>query len=132
MNCPPRRKSAQNCQSQRKSCTKIIASRDEIKKIMDGKSDRKLIIVGPCSIHEVDAAIDYAKRLKELSDKVSDKLMLVMRVYFEKPRTTLGWKGLVYDPEINDSYNIPKGLRIGRKPFTGYRGPRVTYRYRDA
>jgi 3-deoxy-7-phosphoheptulonate synthase len=94
---------------------KVVSAREEITRIMDRKSDRKIMIVGPCSIHDIDSAMEYAKRLKQLSEEVSDKLLLVMRVYFEKPRTTLGWKGLVYDPELNGSYNIEKGLRIGRK-----------------
>ena len=95
--------------------TKVVDARTEITRIMDRQSDRKIIIVGPCSIHDINSALEYAEKLKKLSDEISDKLLLVMRVYFEKPRTTLGWKGLIYDPELNGSYNIEKGLRIGRK-----------------
>ena len=73
------------------------------------------LVVGPCSIHDVDAAMDYARRLKELADEVADTLYLVMRVYFEKPRTTVGWKGLINDPYLNDSFKIEDGLHIGRK-----------------
>jgi 3-deoxy-7-phosphoheptulonate synthase len=71
--------------------------------------------VGPCSIHDTDAALDYANRLKVLADDVSDTLCLVMRVYFEKPRTTTGWKGLINDPHLNDSFKITEGLHVGRK-----------------
>ena len=94
---------------------KVVGARQEINDIMDRKSRKKIMIVGPCSIHDTESAMEYAGRLKKLSDEVSDRLLLVMRVYFEKPRTTLGWKGLIYDPELNDSYNISKGLRIARK-----------------
>lgn len=92
----------------------VTESRDEIKKILSGESDKFLMIVGPCSVHDVHAAIEYAKKLKNLSDKVSDKIYIVMRAYFEKPRTTIGWKGLINDPDINGSYNIDKGLFMAR------------------
>ena len=94
---------------------RVIESRDKIKKILEHKSDSFLVIVGPCSIHNPAEAIEYAKRLKRLSLEVSSKLMLVMRVYFEKPRTTIGWKGLIYDPDLNGSYYVSKGLKIARK-----------------
>jgi 3-deoxy-7-phosphoheptulonate synthase len=74
-----------------------------------------LVVVGPCSIHDVDAALDYAKRLKVLRDELSDALMIVMRVYFEKPRTTFGWKGLINDPALDESYQINRGLRLARQ-----------------
>ena len=73
------------------------------------------MVIGPCSIHDVDCAMDYASRLKKLAAEVSESLYLVMRVYFEKPRTTVGWKGLINDPHLNDSFNIIDGLKIGRK-----------------
>ncbi len=76
------------------------------------------MVIGPCSIHDPAAAHEYADRLKVLSEKVKDSLYIVMRVYFEKPRTTVGWKGLINDPDMNDSFNIEKGLRLGRKLFT--------------
>ncbi|KAI8820872.1 uncharacterized protein EV422DRAFT_496676 [Fimicolochytrium jonesii] len=76
--------------------------------------DRLLVVVGPCSIHDVDAAIDYAKRLKPLADELQDDLLIVMRTYFEKPRTTVGWKGLINDPDMDGSFQINKGLRIAR------------------
>ncbi|HXH59784.1 MAG TPA: 3-deoxy-7-phosphoheptulonate synthase, partial [Fimbriimonadaceae bacterium] len=77
---------------------------------------RKLVcVVGPCSIHDADAALDYAKRLKEIADSVADKLVVVMRAYFEKPRTSVGWKGLVNDPDLDESFHVNKGLRIARR-----------------
>src|SRR5690606_10561947 len=83
--------------------------------ILDGKDQRLFIVIGPCSIHDVEAAKDYARRLKELAAEVSDSLYLVMRVYFEKPRTTVGWKGLINDPYLDDSFKIEDGLHIGRQ-----------------
>jgi 3-deoxy-7-phosphoheptulonate synthase len=94
---------------------RILAYRSQIKNILDFSDRRKFIVVGPCSIHDVTGAMEYAARLKELSDRVSDKLLLIMRVYFEKPRTTVGWKGLINDPDLNDSFNVQKGFHIGRQ-----------------
>lgn len=93
----------------------IESGRETIRNILDKKDHRIFIVIGPCSIHDPEAALEYAKKLKELSDKVEDTLYLVMRVYFEKPRTTVGWKGLVNDPYLNDSFKIKDGLHIGRK-----------------
>lgn len=93
----------------------VLKSRQEIEAILDGKDSRKFIVVGPCSIHDVKAAEDYAKKLKKLSEQVKDRLLLIMRVYFEKPRTTVGWKGLINDPDLDDSFNIEKGLIMARK-----------------
>lgn len=93
----------------------IVNFRDEISRIINHQDERLLIIVGPCSIHDVEAAIDYSKRLKELADEHSDTLLIVMRVYFEKPRTSLGWRGLVVDPNLDGLYNISKGLRTARQ-----------------
>ncbi|GAB3476606.1 3-deoxy-7-phosphoheptulonate synthase [Marinomonas epiphytica] len=93
----------------------VAASRDTIKDIMDGKDHRLAIVIGPCSIHDPEAALDYAKRLKALSEKLDDSLYIIMRAYFEKPRTTVGWKGLINDPNLDGSFDIDKGLRIGRK-----------------
>ena len=76
----------------------VTNARKEIQQILVGKDQRLLVIVGPCSIHDPEAAIDYAERLKKLADQVSERLLIVMRVYFEKPRTTVGWKGLINDP----------------------------------
>lgn len=92
----------------------VLQYRKEIEDILDGKDKRKFIVVGPCSIHDVDAGEEYAKRLKTLSEKVKDKLLLIMRVYFEKPRTTVGWKGLINDPDMDDSFHIEKGLFLAR------------------
>ena len=92
----------------------VLQGRATVRNILDGNDKRLFVVIGPCSIHDVKAANEYADRLKELSEKVKDTLYLVMRVYFEKPRTTVGWKGLINDPDMNDSFNIEKGLHIGR------------------
>ena len=93
----------------------VLDGRQTIRNILDGKDNRLFVVIGPCSIHDPAAAHEYADRLKALSEKVKDTLYIVMRVYFEKPRTTVGWKGLVNDPDMNDSFDIEKGLHIGRK-----------------
>jgi len=93
----------------------VAEGRQVIENILSGKDHRVLVVVGPCSIHDLDAAHEYALRLKKLAEKVSDSLYIVMRVYFEKPRTTVGWKGLINDPYMNDSFKITDGLHIGRK-----------------
>ena len=92
----------------------ITRSRAEINRLMFTSDRRFLLIIGPCSIHDVDAGRDYARRLAALSREVSDRIMVVMRVYFEKPRTTVGWKGLVMDPHLDGSHDIAAGLRLGR------------------
>jgi len=94
---------------------KVVSARQEICDILDGKSKKFMMIVGPCSIHNRDSALKYARKLSELNKKVSDKILIVMRVYFEKPRTTIGWKGMIYDPDINGSYNIEQGIFLARK-----------------
>jgi 3-deoxy-7-phosphoheptulonate synthase len=93
----------------------VSNGRLSIKKILAREDPRLFVIIGPCSIHDIDGAMDYAKRLKALADEVSDSLLLVMRVYFEKPRTTVGWKGFINDPQMDDSFNISEGLHRGRK-----------------
>jgi len=93
----------------------IAGARKSIRRIIAGKDDRLLAIVGPCSIHDPAAAMDYARRLKPLRDHYADTLEIVMRVYFEKPRTTVGWKGLINDPYLDESYRIDEGLRIARQ-----------------
>ncbi len=93
----------------------VLRGRDTVRNILDGNDKRVFVVIGPCSIHDTVAAHEYADRLKVLSEKVKDTLYIVMRVYFEKPRTTVGWKGLINDPDMNDSFNIEKGLRIGRQ-----------------
>ena len=93
----------------------IKESRKTIENIIEGKDSRLLLLMGPCSIHDTKAGIQYAEKLKELADKVSKNIYIVMRVYFEKPRTTVGWKGLINDPDLNGSYNIPKGIETARK-----------------
>ncbi len=93
----------------------VNKARSDINNILDKIDNRKIIIVGPCSIHDTKAAIEYAEKLKKLTDKISDVFLIVMRVYFEKPRTTTGWKGLINDPYLNDSFAIDKGIKIARK-----------------
>ena len=93
----------------------VLNSRNAIKKILEGEDSRILMIVGPCSIHDPQAALEYAKRLKNLADEVSETVLIVMRVYFEKPRTTVGWKGLINDPELDGSHKINKGIELARR-----------------
>ncbi|EEB79866.1 MAG: 3-deoxy-7-phosphoheptulonate synthase [Halioglobus sp.] len=93
----------------------VADSREVLANILDRKDHRLFVVVGPCSIHDTDAAMDYARRLKALADELDDTLYIVMRVYFEKPRTTVGWKGLINDPHLDDSFKIEEGLHIGRK-----------------
>ncbi len=93
----------------------VRKGRQTIYDILDRKDPRLFVVVGPCSIHDVDAAMDYARRLAKLADELKDSLFLVMRVYFEKPRTSIGWKGLINDPDMDDTFQIEKGLKIGRK-----------------
>ncbi|MDI9245487.1 3-deoxy-7-phosphoheptulonate synthase [Marinobacter sp. CHS3-4] len=98
-----------------KAAETVENGRQAIYDIMDGKDHRLFVVVGPCSIHDVDAAREYASKLKKLADELSDTLLIVMRVYFEKPRTTVGWKGLINDPHLNDTFDIEQGLHIGRR-----------------
>ncbi|OJJ42974.1 hypothetical protein ASPZODRAFT_75473 [Penicilliopsis zonata CBS 506.65] len=91
--------------------------RNQVIEVIEQRDDRLLVMVGPCSIHDPDTALEYARRLKDLSEKLSSDLLIIMRAYLEKPRTTVGWKGLINDPDIDESYNINKGLRISRKLY---------------
>jgi 3-deoxy-7-phosphoheptulonate synthase len=93
----------------------ILSHRETIRNIIQGKDDRIAIVVGPCSIHHVDATLEYAYRLKKISEKLSDSFYIVMRAYLEKPRSTTGWKGFLYDPYLDESHNINAGLRLSRK-----------------
>ena len=92
----------------------VRESREVVSRILDREDHRLMVVVGPCSIHDHDAAIDYAAKLKTLSDELKDTLYVIMRVYFEKPRTTTGWKGLINDPSLDDSFDIEAGLKLGR------------------
>jgi 3-deoxy-7-phosphoheptulonate synthase len=92
----------------------VMAARNAIHAILNGADERLLVIVGPCSIHDPVAAVDYAQRLAGLRERLADRLEIVMRVYFEKPRTTVGWKGLINDPDLDGSFDINKGLRMAR------------------
>ena len=93
----------------------VDRSRRAVADVLAGRDDRLLVVVGPCSVHDTEAALDYAGRLAELAEETADELLIVMRVYFEKPRTTVGWKGLINDPALDGSYDIPRGLRTARK-----------------
>ncbi|EEQ92109.1 3-deoxy-7-phosphoheptulonate synthase [Blastomyces dermatitidis ER-3] len=100
----------------------VQSGRNEAIEIIEQRDDRLLVICGPCSIHDPDTALEYARRLKNLSDKLKADLCIIMRAYLEKPRTTVGWKGLINDPDIDESYNINKGLRISRKLYADLNG----------
>ena len=93
----------------------VYGTRQEISQILHQKDDRLLVVVGPCSIHDPNSALEYAKKLIEQNIKYKEELLIVMRVYFEKPRTTVGWKGLINDPDLNETYNIGKGVEMARK-----------------
>ena len=92
----------------------VFEARAAIHRILTREDDRLLIVVGPCSVHDPQAAIEYANRLIEVRDRLKDELLIVMRVYFEKPRTTVGWKGLINDPDLDESFQINKGLNLAR------------------
>src|SRR5262249_60370706 len=93
----------------------VVRARDSIRDIIASRDPRLIAVVGPCSIHDPEAARDYAKRLSDLARRVSDALFVVMRVYFEKPRTTVGWKGLINDPHLNGTNDMQLGLRLARQ-----------------
>lgn len=93
----------------------VLDSRKVIEDILDGKDHRLFLVIGPCSIHDPKAALEYASRLKKLADEVQEEIYIIMRVYFEKPRTTVGWKGLINDPHMDDSFHIEEGLKLARK-----------------
>jgi 3-deoxy-7-phosphoheptulonate synthase len=100
----------------------VVQGRKDAIEIIMGRSDRLLVICGPCSLHDPATAVEYASRLKKLSEKLSDDLCIIMRAYLEKPRTTVGWKGLINDPDIDESFKINKGLRISRQLFCDLTG----------
>ena len=93
----------------------VVEGHRSVKAVLDHAESRLIVVVGPCSIHNPDEALDYARRLKKLSDELSEDLLILMRVYFEKPRTSVGWEGLIYDPHLDGSHRIEHGIRIGRK-----------------
>ncbi|XBW35453.1 hypothetical protein QEN19_001023 [Hanseniaspora menglaensis] len=96
----------------------ILRAREEVSKIISGEDDRLVIVVGPCSIHDPKAAIEYSHKLAKLAKELEKDLVIIMRAYLEKPRTTVGWKGLINDPDLNNSYQINKGLEVSRRMFT--------------
>jgi 3-deoxy-7-phosphoheptulonate synthase len=97
------------------ACKVVAQGRREVAEILRGESDRLVVVVGPCSIHHPDAGLEYARRLRTVADQYRDDLCIVMRVYFEKPRTIVGWKGLINDPHLDGSYAINEGLRLARR-----------------
>ena len=96
----------------------VIDGRRTLERILDRQDSRLFVVVGPCSIHDPEAGLDYARRLKRLADEVADTLVLVMRVYFEKPRTSTGWKGFINDPRMDDTFHIEEGLQKARAPIS--------------
>jgi 3-deoxy-7-phosphoheptulonate synthase len=98
-----------------KAITTVVKTRSDIIDILNGKDERLILVVGPCSIHDVDAAHEYAEKLLTIKKKVEKNILIIMRVYFEKPRTVIGWKGLINDPDLDNSFNINKGIKIARK-----------------
>src|SRR5262249_41637102 len=98
-----------------RSSDTVFRARETLRAILERRDPRLFVVVGPCSIHDVGAAREYAQRLKRLADQVDSTLLLIMRVYFEKPRTTVGWKGLINDPDLDDSFHIEKGILLARE-----------------
>lgn len=98
-----------------KATQTVMYGREALRNILDRTDPRLFVVVGPCSIHDPAAGLDYARRLKKLADELADTLLIVMRVYFEKPRTTTGWKGFINDPDMDDSFNVAKGMELARK-----------------
>ena len=98
-----------------KAINTVVETRSDIINILNGKEERLILVVGPCSIHDVDAAHEYAEKLLKIKKKVEKNILIIMRVYFEKPRTVIGWKGLINDPDLDNSFNINKGIKIARK-----------------
>jgi len=103
----------------RQAANTVTEGREQIYQVLDGKDDRLVVIIGPCSIHDTEAALEYADRLKKIKDELEQELVIVMRVYFEKPRTTVGWKGLINDPDLDGSFHINKGVRKARELLLG-------------
>src|SRR5687768_8391901 len=93
----------------------VTRARNEVVAILNGQDDRLIVVVGPCSVHDPEAALDYARRLKRLADELAEDICIVMRVYFEKPRTTVGWKGLINDPHLDGSFASDEGLYMARQ-----------------
>jgi len=105
----------QECPISQTAIDTVTAARAGVHRVLAGEDDRLLVVVGPCSIHDPAAAVDYARRLGAAAGALGDRLLILMRVYFEKPRTTVGWKGLINDPDLDGSFNINKGLRLARR-----------------
>ena len=112
---PPPRVMKEEMPTTAELAARVVEARETVRRIISGQDRRFMCIVGPCSIHEPDAALDYARRLSELAPQLAEQIYVVMRVYFEKPRTTVGWKGLINDPHMDDSCDMQAGLRIARR-----------------
>ena len=106
-----------------KAAETTFRTRQGIQSILKGEDDKLLVIVGPCSIHDTRAALEYGSRVKGLINKFKDDLLIIMRVYFEKPRTTVGWKGLINDPDLDESFQINKGLKLARQLLLDLNNP---------
>lgn len=119
---PPPRRIQYELPASKRSRDTVARGRREILRILDGRDARSFLVIGPCSIHDPRAALEYAERLRALAEKVKDRFVLVMRVYFEKPRTTLGWKGLINDPRLDSSFRIEEGILAARKLLLGVTG----------
>src|SRR5207248_8254770 len=111
---PPRALKAELPMTEASSAT-VVRTRDAIRRILDQKDPRLLVVVGPCSIHDVTGALEYTGKLNSLRKELADQMEIVMRVYFEKPRTTIGWKGLINDPHLDNTYDIEAGLKTARR-----------------
>jgi 3-deoxy-7-phosphoheptulonate synthase len=98
-----------------KALESVLKGHRQVKGVLDRTDSRLIVVVGPCSIHNIEEALEYARKLKPLADELADSLVILMRVYFEKPRTSIGWEGLIYDPHLDGSYRIEQGLRLGRQ-----------------
>ena len=110
----------------------VLRGRKEAIDIIKQNDDRLLVICGPCSLHDPEAAVEYCSRLVQLADKLNDDLLIIMRAYLEKPRTTVGWKGLINDPDIDETYAINKGLRVSRETLLRPHEPGHAHRQRNA
>ncbi len=111
---PPPKEIGRLLPASEESLKTVLRGREVIQNILDGKDKRLFVVIGPCSIHDPKAAFEYAEKLKPLAERVKDQLILVMRVYFEKPRTTVGWKGLINDPFMDDSFRVEEGIKLAR------------------
>ena len=123
---------SKSCRSRTSTSRVVLRGREQVHAILDREDDRLLVVVGPCSVHDLDATLDYARRLSSVADELKDELLIAMRVYFEKPRTTTGWKGLINDPHLDGSGDVNEGLRRARHVLLGVLERRAAGRLRVA